>query len=253
MPPLDMRRAWNQVAAQYQSHHAIGDEVAHYGPWAPPESELQLLGDVRGRRVLEVGCGGGQCSVALARQGAIVAGVDISEAQLEYASRLAAQAGVTVKFVHGAAEDLRAFADGAWDLVFSVYTLQYIADVPACLAACARVLHPQGRLIFSLDHPFRDCFFDDAEQELTPYPARDYFAARPLMWTFTGTGVQMRSYHHPLATWIDMLHAAGFRLLRLLEPLPPVELLDELWPEDGPLAVLRHLPQTVIFVAERTG
>lgn len=248
-----MRRAWNQVAVHYQSRHAIGATSAHYGPWAPPESELQLLGDVKGRRILEVGCGGGQCCVAFARQGAIVAGVDISDAQLEYAGHLAAQAGVTVELVHGAAEDLRPFADGAWDIVFSVYTFQYIADAPACLAACARVLRPQGRLIFSLDHPFRDCFFDDAEQELTPYPARSYFTARPLVWTFADTGVQMRSYHHPLAAWIEMLHAAGFRLLRLLEPLPPVELLDELWPEDAPLAALRHLPQSVIFVAERTG
>ena len=75
MTPIQMRRAWNQVSAHYQRRHAIPTNSAHYGPWAPLENELRLLGDVRGRRILEVGCGGGQCSIAFAKQGALAAGL----------------------------------------------------------------------------------------------------------------------------------------------------------------------------------
>ncbi|MBE2240894.1 MAG: methyltransferase domain-containing protein [Caldilineaceae bacterium] len=250
MAHIDMRTAWNQVAAHYQRRHAIPTDSAHYGPWAPLENELRLLGNVSGRRILEVGCGGGQCSIAFARQGATAAGIDPSDAQLDHARQLAAQEGVAVEFVRGAAEDLGYFADSAWDIVFSAYAFQYVADMPAALRECARVLQPQGRLVFSLDHPFRDCFFDFEENDVTLYPARSYFDHSPMTWTFSDTGVWMHSYHHTLAAWIDMLGEAGFRLVRLLEPAPPATALDEIWPYDDPLSSLRHIPPTVIFVAE---
>lgn len=253
MKRIDMRAAWNQAAPDYQRRRVSATDSAHYGPWAPLEDELQLLGDVRGRRILEIGCGGGQCSIAFAKQGAIVAGLDLSDAQLDHARTLATAEEVAVEFVQGAAEDLHHFADGAWDIVFSVYAFQYVADMPRCLAECARVLRPEGRLVFSLDHPFRDCFFDAAERELTLYPARSYFDASPMTWRFADSGVWMHSYHHTLAAWIEMLTAAGFRLLRLLEPAPPTELLDEVWPDDDPLSALRHIPPTVIFMAARAG
>ena len=192
---IDMRAAWNQIAAHYQSHHAIPTDSAHYGPWAPLENELRLLGDVRGRRILEVGCGGGQCSIAFAKQGAIVAGLDLSDAQLDFARKLAASEGVSANFVHGSAEDLHLFADGAWDVVFSAYAFQYVADMPRALGECARVLGAHGRLVFSLDHPFRDCFFDFEENDVTLYPARSYFDHSPMAWTFDDTGV-----------WLSLIH-----------------------------------------------
>ena len=248
---MDMRSAWNEIAAHYQSRHAIPTDSAHYGPWAPPENKLRLLGDVSRRRILEVGCGGGQCAIAFARQGAIAAGIDLSDAQIDHARKLAATEGVTVEFVRGSAEDLGAFEDGAWDIVFSAYAFQYVADMPQALHESARVLRPAGRLVFSLDHPLRDCFFDFEENEVTLYPARSYFDRSPMAWTFSDTGVWMHSYHHTIADWVEMLTQAGFRLVRMLEPSPPTELLDEIWPSDDPLSSLRHIPPTIIFVAEK--
>lgn len=251
MKKIDMRAAWNQIATPYQSLHAIPTESAHYGPWAPPENELRLLGDVTGMRILEVGCGGGQCSIAFARQGATVAGIDLSDAQIEHARQLAVQEGVTVNFVQGTAENLGVFQDSDWDIVFSAYAFQYVADMPRALSECARVLRLHGRFVFSLDHPFRDCFFDFQENDVTLYPARSYFDHEAMAWTFGDTGVWMRSFHHTIGEWIDMLNQAGFRLHRLLEPSAPSEMLDEIWPYDDPLSALRHVPPTIIFVAEK--
>ena len=89
---IDMRAAWNRTSAGYQRLHQISTDAAHYGPWAPDESELRLLGDVRDKRILEIGCGGGQCSIAFARQGAIAVGIDLSDEQLAFASELAQSA-----------------------------------------------------------------------------------------------------------------------------------------------------------------
>lgn len=251
-PGPDMRAAWDETSADYQARHRIPTHTAHYGPFAPTENELRLLGDVAGLRILEVGCGGGQCAVAFAKQGATVAGQDLSDVQVAFARKLAAGEGVSVEFVQGSAEDLSAFGDGGWDVVFSAYAFQYVADMARCLAECHRALIPGGRLVFSLDHPFRDCFWDEDDDEQTLFPVRSYFDDRPTDWRFGGhTGARMRSYHRTTAHWIDLLHAAGFRLIRLLEPSPPANLADDSWATDYDTEIAMKVPQTIIFVAER--
>ena len=252
MPATDLRTAWNRLSADYQRRHQIPTHSAHYGPWAPLENELRLLGDVRGRRILELGCGGGQCAIAFARQGAHVAGIDLSDAQLAFARDLAAQEQVTVAFMQGTVEDLSAFAAASQDILFSAYAFQYVADMPRCLAECARVLRAGGRLVFSLDHPFRDCFFDAEDDDMAVFPVRSYFDPAPMHWHWSGAAnLAMTSHHHTIAAWVEMLATAGLHLRRLLEPAPPADLLDEIWPSDDALAALRLIPQTIIFVAEK--
>jgi SAM-dependent methyltransferase len=262
LPPPDaaVRAAWNAVSPLYQADHAIGTHDVHYGPWAPLEQELNLLGEVAGKRVLEIGCGGGQCCIALAGRGAVVDGLDISDRQLQYAEQLARQKGVKVRLFQGSAESLAAFADGVYDLVLSVNTFAYVAAIGECLAECSRVLHGGGRLVFSVDHPLRDCFLEADEvfpcgqreyDALSITPARSYFDDAPIAWRWSGAGARMETYHHTLGEWIDLLSAAGFQLLRMVEPPPPQSMLDAAWPEDDALAPLRLVPQTVIFVAEK--
>ena len=247
-----MRDAWNRASASYQARHQITTTDIHYGPWAPPERLLHLLGDVRGQRILELGCGGGQCCIAFAKRGALAVGLDISDEQIGFARTLAAQEEIDVAFIRGSATQLTDFQASAWDIVFSIYTFPYIDDMPRCLAECSRGLRPGGRLLFSLDHPIRDCFFDGEEEEVAVYPVRNYFDNSPMQWTFADTGVRMQSRHYTVAQWLELLQTSGFRLQRLLEPLPPTGLLDELWPLDSAYAPLRNLPQTIIFVAEKS-
>ena len=89
MGHINMRAAWNTISPHYQAEHQIPADFVHYGPHCPNEDQLQLLGDTRGKRVLEIGCGGGQCSVAFAKRGAIATGLDISDEQVKFARRLA--------------------------------------------------------------------------------------------------------------------------------------------------------------------
>jgi 2-polyprenyl-3-methyl-5-hydroxy-6-metoxy-1,4-benzoquinol methylase len=246
-----MRAAWNELSGWYQARHQIPVESAHYGPWAPLENDERLLGNVQGLRILEVGCGGGQCSIAFARQGATCAGIDLSDAQLAFARKLAAAHDVDIPFHQGSVEDLSAFASGAWDVVFSAYAFQYVEHLQVALDECARVLKPNGRLIISLDHPFRDCFFDEADDDLTIYASRSYYDTTPMHWTFGDTRVPMVSYHRTFAQWFAALHQAGFAVQQLLEPAPPAQMLDEIWPYDDALSALRHIPVTVIFVTQK--
>src|ERR1700728_3347005 len=86
--PTDIAAAWDRHSAAYQDAARLSTSVAHYGPDIPTEAELRLLGDLKGKKVLELGCGGAQCSIAFAKQGAIAIGVDFSPAQLAHARQL---------------------------------------------------------------------------------------------------------------------------------------------------------------------
>lgn len=107
---------------------------------------LALLGDPRGRRVLDVGCGDGTLACILARRGALVTGVDPDPAMLEAARARAEPAGVGVRFVEGRAERLD-FPDDAFDLVVASTVLCFVPDAAGTLRELARVVHPGGRLV----------------------------------------------------------------------------------------------------------
>lgn len=251
----DMLAAWDRLSSIYQAHHEFSTDDVSYGPWAPLERDLQLLGDVTGQRILELGCGGGQCCIAFARQGAIVTGVDFSAIQLAYGRELAALENVSVRFMQASVEEMSALAAGSYDLVFSVNTLTYVADAAACLAECCRLLVPRGRLVFALDHPLRQCFLDPGltglDDEWSIVPVRSYYDEGWHRWRWPGSDILLQSYHRTIGQWIDLLVGADLQLLRMVEPLPPADLLDDILPEDGAQGPLRMIPHTVIFMAQK--
>ena len=148
------RQSWNHISPQYQAHRRISTDDVHYGPLAPGERELGLLEDVRGKQILEIGCGGGQNSIALAKWGATCTGLDPSAAQLEHARRLAQEEGVAIRFVNGAAEDLSAFDENTFDLVLSSFAFDYVADLPRTYSEVGRVLRPGNLFVFCHSHPW---------------------------------------------------------------------------------------------------
>ena len=262
---IDMRAAWNRTSAAYQRLHQIPTDAAHYGPWMPDENALRLLGDVRGRRILELGCGGGQCSIAFARQGALVVGVDLSDEQLDFARHLAEQeAGdfAPPAFLQGEASDLSRFADQSFDVVFSAYALHYVPQIETCLAEVSRVLRNHergeglsgGQLVFSLDHPFRDCFWDDESGEDSLQPMRSYFTRGPMEWQFESGGEWMRSFHRTIGDWVTLLRDANLPVERILEPSPVLSAEEQSsWAESYDLETAQLIPQTIIFTARKRG
>lgn len=75
----EIKKWWEEIAQDYQKKYKIPTKSAHYGPYSPDEDKLNLLGSIKRKKILEIGCGGGQCSIAFAKQGAKCIGLDISE------------------------------------------------------------------------------------------------------------------------------------------------------------------------------
>ncbi len=93
----EAKRWWEMHGRSYQETCRIPIDVL-YGTGSPNEESLQLIGPVAGKRVLEVGCGGAQASIAFAKQGAVVTAVDVASSEIEFARELAKEHHVSVKF-----------------------------------------------------------------------------------------------------------------------------------------------------------
>lgn len=107
---------------------------------------FDLVGPLRGRRVLDVGTGDGTYAVEAARRGADVIGLDIDPAMLAAARSRSESAGVAIALREGRAERLP-FEDGAFDVVLAVTVLCLVPDARAAVREMARVLVPGGRLV----------------------------------------------------------------------------------------------------------
>ena len=90
---------------------------------------MKLLGNVKDKDVLEVGCGGGQNTIVLAKWGARSVGMDISEEQIRHAWKLARKEGVRVQFHVGNMEDLSVFKAESFDIVLSSFAIEYADDL----------------------------------------------------------------------------------------------------------------------------
>jgi 2-polyprenyl-6-hydroxyphenyl methylase/3-demethylubiquinone-9 3-methyltransferase len=142
-------------------------ELAKFGDlahrWWDPHGEFRPLHDLNpvrlawieglaplaGRQVLDVGCGGGILAEAMARQGATVTGIDLSERPLKVAQLHLLESGLAVDYRLASAEDFAASNGGQFDVVTCMEMLEHVPDPASTVAACAALSKPGGRVFFS--------------------------------------------------------------------------------------------------------
>ena len=208
------RAFWDGDSDAYQDAH--GDALDHaplaWGAYRIPESELQILGDVGGRDILELGCGAAQWSIALARLGARIVGLDLSQRQLEHAR----QRDARVPLVNANGEQLP-FTSNSFDIVFCDHGAMSFCEPTTILAEVARVLRPAGTLAFCGTHPLLYLTYDLEKKGQTKKLRMDY-GALGKMDLDDGT----IDWALPPSEWITLLRSAGFGVERLVElrPLP---------------------------------
>ena len=107
---------------------------------------LEMVGDVQGLRVLDIGCGDGVLATALARCGGQVTGIDSDRRMLEAAQLRASRDCLSIRLEHGQADALP-FPDGTFDRVIAVTVLCFVPDASRAINEMVRVLKPDGRLV----------------------------------------------------------------------------------------------------------
>jgi SAM-dependent methyltransferase len=205
------RKFWDKDSDAYQDAHGaeLSGAPLAWGAFRVPEAELHILGDVRGRDLLEIGCGAAQWSIALAEQGAHVVGLDVSRAQLKHARA----AGHALPLVMGNGE-MTPFADASFDIVFSDHGALSFCDPTVIVPECARLLRSNGLLAFCGTHPLLYLTYDEDKQR----------QSRRLQIEYRRLGRQ------PGATidwvlapsdWIRLLRTNGFEVEDLVELCAP--------------------------------
>ena len=156
----------DSTAHQYQGN-VDNAEVAKFealaSRWWDPQSEFKPLHDINplrldfidaraglaGKKVLDVGCGGGILSEAMAHRGADVTGIDLGESPLGVARLHAQEQGVAVEYRHISVEALAEEQPGHYDVVTCMEMLEHVPDPASVVRACAALVRQGGFVFFS--------------------------------------------------------------------------------------------------------
>jgi len=244
------RTWWDAEASDYYAEHGafLGDADFVWGPEGLRESDARLLGEVSGRRVLEIGAGAGQCSRWVRGGGGQVVASDLSAGMLRQGLALDVARAGGLPFVQCDGRELP-FADGSFDIVFTSYgVVPFVADSDLVMREAARVLRPGGSFVFSTTHPFRWAFPDD------PGPGgltvrHSYFDRTPYVEQDSSRRATYVEHHRTLGDRVREIHAAGLELVDLVEPEWP-DGHEQPWGGWSPLRG-RLFPGTAIFVCRR--
>jgi SAM-dependent methyltransferase len=176
-----------------------------------------LLPELRGLRVVDLGCGFGWfCRWARQQGAAEVLGVDVSEKMLARARATTADAAIT--YVQADLETVE-FRKAAFDLAYSSLALHYLANLEGLFATVHRVLAPGGHLVFSAEHPIYTAPLQPgwsvAADGRKQWPVDNYLCEGPRRTDWLGKGVVKQ--HRTLGTYLNLLLRLGFELLHVEE------------------------------------
>lgn len=148
------RKSWNQRVDVHMDSDFYDMEGFLSGKTSLNSIEMELLGDIRGKEILHLQCHFGQDTISLAREGAIVTGVDLSDKAIDRAKALASQCDVEVSFIQCDIYDLPNHLDRQYDIVFTSYgTIGWLPDLDKWASVVSRYLRPQGQFVIVEFHP----------------------------------------------------------------------------------------------------
>jgi SAM-dependent methyltransferase len=179
-----------------------------------------LLSDLRGKRVLDLGCGAGEgCAEYLHRGAKHVVGIDISNRMIGEAKARNSHPGIEYQITSIEEYD---FPAKSFDYVISSFVMQYLPDIGPVFRKISHTLAKNGRFIFSQEHPVITATIEDAgwhrdaNGKKLHWKVDDYFLEGQRIYEWIVQGASR--YHRPLQTVVDALLDAKFMIERIVEP-----------------------------------
>lgn len=244
-------RIWDRNAEEW--HRSFGERDPNRSDLLDPLI-LDLLGEVKGKRILDAGCGDGYLSRKLARLGARVTGVEISERMLAYAREEQEHESLEISYHLASCSSLSFLPDSAFDVVLTNNVIQDLADYQEAFREFCRLLRPGGTYLHIANHP---CFMTpvwgwvrDEEGRRLHRKVDHYFQRGPFLCPWGAkSGMEPTVYwHRTLSDIMNELISCGFQIARVIEPEPP-ECWRSMCPDrmDG-----ARMPDFLVLVCRRT-
>lgn len=190
-----------------------GTLLPNYGPYAPTEDQLHLLGDVRDKVVLEIGCGCGESLSWMKEHGAgELWGLDVSADRIAKAEKLLEGFDWKGKLFVSPMEMDPGIPHRYFDLVFSIYGLGWTTDPDKTIKFIGEYLKPGGHLIFSWDNPLMQCIDSLNDSYVL---SRSYVNERVI--DYEKENACLRLHNWKLSTYLNCLADHGFLIERVVE------------------------------------
>lgn len=215
------RKSWNKRVEPHSKSDFYNNSAFLKGETSLKEIELALLPDVKGKSILHLQCHFGQDSISLARMGASVTGVDLSDKAIEKANHLAEETNANARFICSDVYELPNHLDEQFDCIYTSYgVIGWLPDVDKWAEIIRHFLKPGGQLIFVEFHPVV-WMYDDDFTKIT----HRYFTSDPIIETQEGTYAEKQAeltldyvfWNHGMAEVIQALINRGIEIEMLEE------------------------------------
>lgn len=216
--------SWNQLGSEWFELAQSGESRIHFiMPYM-----LGKLGNVEGKKILDLGCGEGGYSRELAQRKADVVAIDCSKCSIDYCTEQAKQNGLSIQHFLRNSNDLYGIEDNSFDIVLCSMMLMDCEDFEGTIREVVRVLKPSGRLFASVLHP---CFDGNHQEGIgrqgeginRQVVIKNYFS--PAQWEAPlpngKTAVLWR--HRTLEDYVKVFVKCGLTIVDLNEPRPTEE------------------------------
>ena len=148
----DMASRWWDLEGEFKPLHQINPLRLNY--------VMDKSSGIFGKKVLDVGCGGGILAESMAKQGAEVTGLDMGKEPLEVARLHALETNTTVNYIQSTVEDHADQNPGLYDIVTCMEMLEHVPDPQSVIRSCAKLVKPGGQVFFStLNRNFKSYLF----------------------------------------------------------------------------------------------
>ncbi|NHJ47921.1 MAG: class I SAM-dependent methyltransferase [Asgard group archaeon] len=193
------------------------------------------IGDVKGLKILDAGCGNGYLSRLLAKKGAKVTGIDISKHFIGFCKKKEKANPLGCEFLTGSLTDMSSIDSGIFDIVVSNIVMVDVQDYKSAFKEINRVLKPNGRFIWSNLHPvfgglsqifYRLPFDTSRNEERLCLMIDRYFDTGAILMSW-GNIKPIWQFHRTLQDYTQALNKAGFLIREIIEPKPSIKDIQE--------------------------
>lgn len=218
----EIRSNWNANADRWDSGY--DDDGDSNRRLRSDEPMLAMLGDVNGKQILDAGCGAGYLCRKLARKGAKVTGVELSDVFLAKAKQRESAEGLGIRYIEGSIASMSYLADATFDAAVSNYVLMDVRDYTQAIAEVYRLLRLGGVFVATISHP---CFTgrgwyapaadSPRREDRQGFLVDRYFDRGPMMSVW-GNFDPVIGFHRPLRDYWAAFTNAGFQVTGFEEP-----------------------------------